>query len=237
MSEKKQNEKKYTKAHFTPREGKCYKYGILGFDENGHIIYGTEENPGIKILALGDSHYCAKLEDDKPSLTIDIIEDLLNPESEHESYKNTYTKFIKSLTGYYDVLTDDQKRDAWEHVMFYNYVQTPMTAARIAPTVKDYRDSDGAFWQVLEESDADLIIAWGKRLYNNLPQEGEQGEDMEILDGEYEGEAIEIWTYKTSKDKNIQVMCVNHPSSAYVLEYWGELIHQFIKKTINDDNK
>lgn len=227
--------KKYHMAHFKPWEGACYKHGIIGFNKNGHIVYGTEDNPGIKILVLGDSHYCAKPEDDKSSLTNDIIRDLLNPSSEHESYKNTYTKFIKSLTGYYDILTNDQKQDAWEHIMFYNYVQTPMSAARIAPTSDDYRDSDDAFFGVLKESDADLVIAWGKRLYNNLPQDGEQGEDLEILDGDYEGEAIEVWRYKVkqgTENKWVPVIGICHPSAAFVIEYWGALICAFIEHTI-----
>lgn len=230
-----ENKNKYHMAHFKPWEGACYKHGILGFDKNGHIVYGTEDNPGIKILVLGESHYCAKPEDDKSSLTIDIIKDLLNPTSEHEPYKNTYTKFIKSLTGYYDDLTSDQKQEAWEHIVFYNYVQTSMPATRIAPSPDDYRDSVDAFWEVLKESDADLVIAWGKRLYNNLPQDGEQDEDLEILDGDYEGEAIEVWRYKVRQDtanKWVPVIGICHPSAAFVIEYWGTLICAFIERTI-----
>lgn len=232
-----ENEKKYSKVHFEPWEGDAYKrgLGVCGFDRDGHIVYGTEDNPGVKILVLGESHYCAKIEDDRPSLTNDIINDLLDPESEHEPYKNTYTKFIKSLTGFYDGLTNDQKRDAWEHIMFYNYVQTPMKEARFAPTIEDFRNSDDAFWEVLEKSNADLIIAWGKRLYCNLPNTGEQDEDLEILEGDYEGEAIEVWRYKVrqcAENKWVPVIGICHPSAAFVVEYWGNLICAFIERPI-----
>ena len=212
---------------FVPWKGEEYQYGILGFDENGHIIYGTKDNPGKKVLVLGDSLYCANEEDATRDVIQVIIQDLLNPKSQFEPYKNTFTKFTKSLTGYYDELTFDQRFAAWHHLMFYNYVQTPMSATRVAPTIDDYRNSDTAFWEVLKESDADIVIAWGKRLYLNLPQGGAQVQDLEIKDGKFEGDAIEIWSYEVN-GKMVQVLHINHPSAAYVLEYWGAFIHQFI---------
>lgn len=241
---KKTEEGKYFKVNFKPWIGKYYQHGVIGFDEKGHIVYGTKDNSAVKILVLGDSHYCANVEDAKPTLTKDVITYLLDPESAHEPYMNTYKKFIKSFTGYFEELTDGQKRDAWEHIMFYNYVQKPMTAARIAPLVEDYRESDEAFKEVLETSDADIVIAWGKRLYNNLPSQsemvGEQDEDLEIMDGDYEGEAIEVWRYKVKKsedEKWVPIIGITHPSAAFALEYWGTIIRAFIERAITNKGK
>ena len=61
----KEKDKKYSKVHFEPWEGYACKrgFGISGFDKKGHIVYGTNDNPGVKVLVLGESHYCAKIED------------------------------------------------------------------------------------------------------------------------------------------------------------------------------
>lgn len=218
---------------FIPWEGSEYQYGIRGFDENGHIIYGTKENPGCKLLVVGDSFYCANPEKEAVrSIVKSTIADLLDPNSEFEPYKNTYKKFIKSLTGYYDEMTFEQNTEAWQHIMFYNYVQTPMTMARVSPSQEDYKNAEPAFWEILEKSGADLVVVWGKRLYNNLPQVGKQAEDLEIKEGEFMGDAIEIWSYNVN-GKDIQLMYVNHPSAAYALEYWGTFIHQFIQERGN----
>ena len=216
---------------FLPWEGEDAQYGIKGFDDQGHIIYGTADDPGKKLLALGESLYCFDEEMAKdPEITIKTIRDLIDPNSVFEPYKNTFTKFSKSLAGYFfDDFPIEEKTKLWQHIMFYNYVQVPMTSARVSPTREDFKKSEPAFWEVLEKTDADLVIVWGKRLYNYLPQTGEQAEDLAIVDGEFYGDATEIWSYEVNS-KQVQVMYVNHPSAAYALEYWGAFISQFIKE-------
>lgn len=233
-----ENEKKYSKVHFEPWEGNAYKrgLGVCGFDREGHIVYGTEDNPGVKILVLGESHYCAKTEDDRPSLTNDIINDLLDPESEHEPYKNTYTKFIKSLTGFYDGLTNDQKRDAWNHILFYNYVQEAMNKPRQSPSEKQFYEAQAPFFEVLERNSPDMIIVWGKRLYNRLPRYGKQHPDLDLPLDLGKDCSLEIWAYEV-KGKWIPVLSINHPSGAYSYKKWATAIRCFIIKYLNNDGK
>ena len=118
--------------HFLPWVGKKYNEGI----------------GGKKILVLGESHYCAKPEDDTPFVTRKVIENLLDPATEHESYKNTYTKFERALAG--KVLDWQEKVDLWNSVIFYNFVQRPMSGPRISPEPGDFKDSYAAFFEVLE---------------------------------------------------------------------------------------
>ena len=220
------------KVKFLPWVGINYECGIKGFDENGIIVYGTKEDPGKKILIVGESHYCANLADAISKLTQIIIADLIDPNSEWEPYKNTYTKFIKSLTGHLDNLEFNDKKEAWEHLGFYNYVQEPMTGPRISPTPEDFKNSEEAFWEILNELKPDLIIIWGARLYNNLPQDGKQLEDLEIKcideDGDEDIIYIELWSYKID-GCIIPIMGITHPSTGFDTEFWNKALSIFIE--------
>ena len=61
--------------------------------------YSTTGFAGKRILALGESHYCEKPSDATEDSTRKVIEDLFDPQSEHEAYKNTYTKLAEALLG------------------------------------------------------------------------------------------------------------------------------------------
>lgn len=200
---------------FKPWVGENYEKGIL---------------QGKKLMILGESHYCANPETEAiEDITIKVIEDLLNPLSEHEGYKNTYTKFAKSVVGEKQ-FNEETKKDFWQHVIFYNYVQTAISGARIAPTAEQFKNSEQAFFEVLSQYQPDLIIVWGKRLYNHLPQQGKQLADLQISQGKYSGESSEVWSY-TIENKTIALLPITHPSaSMYELQYHKDLIHQFIEK-------
>jgi hypothetical protein len=200
----------------------------VGYDANGKIIYGTENHIGKRVLVLGESHYCANPEAEAtPFLTINIIADLLNPDSEWEPYKNTYTKFAKSFVGCIGDLDSETKAKAWHHVVFYNYVQVAMSAARVAPRPEDFRKSETAFFEVLELYTPDIVIAWGQRLYNNLPQGGKQLPDLTIDSGRFAGNATELWSYQVA-GKSIAVMPITHPSAAYSTECFNAFFRELI---------
>lgn len=215
---------------FKPWVGDKYAIGIVGYDADGKIIYGTENHIGKKVLVLGESHYCANPEAEAtPFLTINIIADLLNPDSEWEAYKNTYTKFIKSLIGCEEYLTPQEKEKAWQHIVFYNYVQTPMSGARVAPTAEDFKNSEKAFFEVLQTYKPDFVIAWGNRLYNNLPQAGKQLNDLTIATGRFARNSTELWSYNVNGN-NIPVMPITHPSAGYSIALFNSFFRELISK-------
>jgi hypothetical protein len=214
---------------FKPWVGDRYGCGIVGYDANGKIIYGTENHIGKRVLVLGESHYCANPEAEAtPFLTINIIADLLNPDSEWEPYKNTYTKFAKSFVGCIGDLDSETKAKAWHHVVFYNYVQVAMSGTRVAPTASDFQSSATAFFEVLERYTPDIVIAWGQRLYNNLPQGGKQLPDLTIDSGRFAGNATELWSYQVA-GKSIAVMPITHPSAAYSTECFNAFFRELIR--------
>lgn len=100
---------------------------------------------GKRVMVLGESHYCANESDATSDITCRVFDDLLDANSEFEYYKNTYTKFVRALSGE-QIARQDVKR-VWDEVMFYNYVQFPIAAARVEPTAKEFADSEPAFWE------------------------------------------------------------------------------------------
>ena len=51
--------------------------------------YSTTGFAGKRILALGESHCCDKSSEATEDITRKVIADLVDPQSEHEAYKNT----------------------------------------------------------------------------------------------------------------------------------------------------
>lgn len=198
------------KIKFSPWVGLHYNEGIAGH----------------RIMVLGESHYCASESDAVPELTNHIIKDLFDSDSEHEGYKNTYTKFERALAG--RPLTFSEKREVWNSILFYNYVQVPISGARVAPTSQEFSSSEYAFFDVLEEYLPDYIIIWGERLYNNLPRCGGQLPDLDLSNGD----SFETWGYDLPTGHTVQLLRIIHPSSAFVPEYWHEVITSFIGRRI-----
>lgn len=177
-----------------------------------------------KILVLGKSHHCAKRSDFTPAITIEVIKDLFNPDSEHEPYKNTYTKFMNALSG--EKLSIEEKEKWWNRVSFYNYVQVPIETARQSPTAEEFKNSEKAFFEVLEELRPTHIIVWGKRLYNALPNKGEELDPIEMSDKT----KINRWEYALNDGSKIKLLEIYHPSSGFSTTYWGEAMSRFLKK-------
>lgn len=179
-----------------------------------------------RILVLGESHYCLSPEEAVPQITNRVMTDLLDANSEHESYKNTFTKFGNALMG--KPLSFDEKKAFWHSVLFYNYVQVPLPAARIAPTEEEFAISETAFFEVFDTYHPDYIIVWGKRLYNHLPCKGYQLPDLTLSDND----DIETWAYETASSHVVQVLPITHPSAGFASDYWHEAMQAFINRTL-----
>lgn len=181
--------------------------------------YKNEGFAGRKVLALGESHYCSEETDAVADITRNVISGLLDPEAVFEPYMNTYTKFVKAMLGKSE-LTHNDKVSLWDSIAFYNYIQVPMPAARIAPSKKDFAASSEPFFEVLEMLRPEIVLAWGSRLYNNLPKGGMQGNDLKAPDGRW----IETWLYFLKDGSPVRVVPITHPSAAFSPDYWHEVI-------------
>lgn len=200
---------------FLPFVGDEYWNGI-SFDKDGNLVLGTEENPGKKVLVLGESHYCDEdLSDEElSSFTRDVLDSYLNSE-ERCSWKRTFLKFERALSN---ADTNINSKSIWNHLMFYNYLQCPLRGLRMAGE-KYYEEAKEPFFAILEKYKPDYIIVWGRRLFAKLPNE--KGEYMSCND-------MNLWTYNI-EGKMIKVLPIYHPSVGFSWDYWHKVIVVFIK--------
>jgi len=171
---------------------------------------------GKKVMALGYSIYGNKPEDAAPEATQNRMEWYLDVEHvEFDLWMSTYTKFIRALSG--EQIKRAESNDWWQKLMFYNYVQEPLTGARVVPSDEQLIASVDPFKAVLKAYLPDVILTWGKSLYQILPGFG--GKKVESIDGNG------VWIYNIDGHK-IYVLEMTHPSVGYSWEYWHEVFEQ-----------
>ena len=207
-------------SFFEPWVGKDY--------ETGGIF-------GKKLLVLGESLYCCDCEDcgvgkaheskHNCRTTKMTIEEILNEYDKIGRYKTTYTKFERALYGDY---TDSKlKEEIWNSVMFYNYVQIAMGDTRVSPTYANFKNSEKAFFEILEQYRPQGIIVWGRRLWGKMPG-GDLWNELEPI--EIEGEKERFGEYTLIDGSKIKVMSIYHPSWGFKPENWHPFIKLFIEK-------
>lgn len=201
---------------FTPRIGKNYTRGGIF---------------GKKILALGESHYCdtgcvdcgeSGTHPECLGFTQKVVDWCLDPLTAREGWMNTYLKFERSLVG--KDTTPTVSRKIWDSIAFYNFLQVAMGGAREAGTSQQYKDAADPFFEVLDDLKPDLLVVWGVRLWNKLP-------DKNWTDGtqiSVEGYNVKNGFYSLSSGKTIKVICVYHPSTGYDWSFWHKVISYFV---------
>ena len=193
-----------------------YKLTFLPFVGKNYINGGMF---GKKIMVLGDSHYGSV---PQPNITQDVLGWYLDQNVEREGWMNTFLKFERSLVNRETTASDSQR--IWQSLLFYNYLQVLLDGPREAGTEQQYRDSSGAFFQVMDRYRPDIIIVWGKRLWKNLPWDNWiEGAPVTV-----DGEEIDNGYYKLSGGHMVRVVCVYHPSVGYSWDYWHKVIMRFM---------
>ena len=111
-------------------------------------------------------------------------------------------------------------------------LQFSQPARRVYTSVKRAVEKCGqfrhvaSFFSVLDQLHPDLLIVWGKRLWDNLPSERWQdGEAVNV-----EGYSVQNGYYLLQDGGRVRTFCVYHPSTGYDWAYW----HKVIKKVNGD---
>lgn len=112
------------------------------------------------------------------------------------------------------------RQKIWDSVMFYNYLQVAMSGPRKAGTSAQYKQAANAFFEVIDKYEPECIIVWGKRLWNNMPNERWQDSDDIVVDGNH----IATGYYLLSNGKRAKVVAVYHPAGGYSWKYWHKVI-------------
>ena len=187
---------------------------------------------GKRIMILGESHYCdggccdcgnCRLYKQCVSFTQDVIRDFLDESKDRQNWMRTFVKFERSLIG---KMTDcTSRRKIWNSVMFYNYLQVAMGGPRKAGTSAQYKQATNAFFDVIDKYEPECIIAWGKRLWNNMPNERWQDGDDIVIDGYH----VATGYYLLRNGKRVKVVAVYHPSGGYAWDYWHRVIKRLLE--------
>ncbi|MDO6470236.1 uracil-DNA glycosylase [Maribacter sp. 1_MG-2023] len=189
----------------------------------------TYSNSPIKLLVLGESHYCKKPACcfNEPSQlkciskTAQVLQEYLNYKRGSGYYgrwMNTFTKFSNVLNG-----TKQSNKDSikfWESVSFYNFVQVPMKKPRQSPSHQDFDLSYPDFKKAVKTVDPDLIFLWGDRLWCNIRKED--------ISGKRNPASNTFAYFKFEKDYPLLVL--PHPSSSKFSYNLRGAIDSFIAK-------
>lgn len=172
---------------------------------------------GRKILVLGESHYCSERCDgcgtekcaDCYSFTEDVLKKYLNESFPRKNWMRTFVKFERSMVNHE---TDwRERKEIWNSLAFYNYLQIPMDNARQAGKKQQYKDAEGPFFQVLNILKPDIVIVWGYRLWNRLPSlRWKDGIQIQIDDYK-----VRNGFYYFGDSYSAKTVCVYHPSTRY----------------------
>ena len=201
---------------------------------NNYSITGFR---GKKILVLGESHYCLRelceegrcyprcnvdlMKEDCHSQTEDVVDGFIY-EYDGSKYYQTFLCFERAILG--KELSQEEREEFWEGVIFYNYLQFSQPGPR-QPIIPDYLEqSELAFKQLVETYLPDYIIAWGVRLYNRMPDWGGEHSVLAV-----DGHSTDIWYYSIN-GKSIPMIKVHHPSTPTGKDwaYWHKFYQVFL---------
>lgn len=187
---------------------------------------------GKRIMVLGESHYCdescADCGDslhhcDCMEFTNNAIRQYLDDSVERQRWMQTFLKFERSLVG--QETNQALRQRIWQSVVFYNYLQVAMGGPREAGTTAQYRQAGETLFSVMEKYQPEYLIAWGNRLWDELPGVHWTDANDIVIDGY----RVATGTYTLAGGRKVKAMAVNHPSVGYSWDYWHRVITQFLK--------
>jgi hypothetical protein len=176
-----------------------------------------------RILILGDSHYADESDlgpinhEQSSNFTTGVLSDYLDPEIQG-NWKSTFTKFMNSFVRD-DVQSERSHEELWNSVAFFNYLQIPAGAtSRQTQHFKYTKEKDrSAFLEVIEELEPDVIISWGNKVWDAIPEDFGYG--TYVPSQEYSR-----FYYKYPfKGRNLKLIGITHPSAAYTSSDWTKI--------------
>lgn len=126
--------------------------------------YGREESCfKVRLLVLGESHY-----DSNPEFAdCDFTRQVVRKWGQKRRY-SFFTKIANVLRGRAGWISDDERREIWEHTAFYNFVQSVVPDSRMPPTFRQWCEAQTPFETVLQGLDPDAVLMLGKRLSEHV---------------------------------------------------------------------
>ena len=133
------------------------------------------ENENLKILVLGESHY-GNAEENKETFTQDVIKSWALREEGSIKFFTTIAKILSDKTEVY--LSDDDAKEFWHKVAFYNYVQDFVgEEARMRPTELMWKEAKLPFIQVVNKLKPNIVVVLGSHLGEYIEEYADQFEN------------------------------------------------------------
>ena len=200
----------------------------IGNDYNSGGIFGK------KVLVVGESHYCQKetcpecgnpeYAGECADFTTDVVNSYLSEDEKNGRWTATFKKFEKSMIGpnAYSV----SSKEIWKSIAFYNFLQIAMNGPRQGGAYTDYENSVSAFWEVMEELQPEVMIAWGvTRMYDNMPGGDTWHRENDIV---VDGYHVRNGWYTLKSGKRVRAIWVYHPSAGYSWDWWHKVIKEVL---------
>ncbi|MBN8460686.1 MAG: hypothetical protein J0M04_22885 [Verrucomicrobia bacterium] len=192
--------------------------------------YGTPDSIFPKrLLILGSSFYLEGACDEGFVMSnaegadfgLDIIGMYLDPDFS-APWKKTYSTFINSIFGH--ATSIDERESFFDSVVFYNYLQVPAGENPYSADNYDYTAEIHceAFLHVVENTKPEIVISWGDKVWDALPNEwgygmAKWGEPL-ALDPPF-GSYMDY----PFGNETIRLIGAHHPSTGYPSEYHHEI--------------
>ena len=192
--------------------GKKMEFGFRPYV--GKDYYKASRN----LLIVGASHYCASDDCDIDFTSRCMEKYLAYKQGVAESpggWIGTFTKFANAAAG--------RKLAPWElvafyqRVAFYNYLQEPEGATEKEKHPEKFNDPRHLclFKKALHELEPGIVIVWGEKVWQALPEDLGKGRKQlseDGLPGELHGR---LWEYYMADGRPVIFCAVDHPSSPF----------------------
>lgn len=181
--------------------------------------YGAKSSFGIPVLILGESHYDPENRNNR-RITIELIEDELDGGSGYRFFTNIAASFLGTIP------TRSQRANFWQSALYYTYIQGFVGAkSRMPPTDRMWANSAESFIRVLEKYKPRLVAVFGYRLWEELPNVGENTDPI-ISDGRL----VACYRFKLPGGATALAPKLRHPSSGFNFRTWHPIVQQAIRR-------
>lgn len=214
-----------SKIFFDPWIGKNYKSEFNLFKK--------------KILVVGNSHYCKPWCSDCGNhehhpgcfdFTKKVIRNYLDI-SHNGSWKKTFSTFVNAMLNKSSSIAE--RTLFFESIAFYNFLQ--IAAGENPYSTKEYDYANNryidAFYEVVDRILPDVVICWGKQVWNalsngwNICGEAEKGAGVKVVDTIFNH--YKIYHYRHHK---ILLIGVQHPSCGFARNFHYQIFSELILK-------
>src|SRR5579871_1141391 len=128
--------------------------------------YAGEGIRGVRLLILGESHY-SEPKDNRSGFTEDVVREFV--QGRRHRFFTVAQRLVSGGRGW---PSDTDRKEFWDRVAFYNYIQTCLQATRCRPTPVMWLAAREPFLQTLGGlvPRPQLLLVLGRELRRNLPE-------------------------------------------------------------------